>query len=118
MANFFTDNPDIQFLFDHFDLATYFERVYGSELDGANSTKADLIATILAEEDLEPSDVCMIGDRSHDVVGGLANHTHTIGVLWGFGSEAELRQAKPDAVVDSMAALPEAWHLITEQFCW
>lgn len=35
----------------------------------------------------------MIGDRSHDVVGARSNGMTAIGVLYGYGSEAELRDA-------------------------
>jgi phosphoglycolate phosphatase len=35
----------------------------------------------------------MIGDRSHDVVGAKENGLISIGVLWGFGSRAELVDA-------------------------
>jgi len=91
-----------------FDLTSFFEKVYGAELDGTNSAKSDLIATILSKEQLDRSEVCMIGDRSHDIVGGRANRTYTVGVLWGFGTEAELRQARPDAVVDSMSGLQDS----------
>ena len=35
----------------------------------------------------------MIGDRKHDISGAAANGIASIGVLWGFGDEAELEQA-------------------------
>ncbi len=35
----------------------------------------------------------MVGDRSHDVVAALACGITPVGVTWGFGSEAELRDA-------------------------
>ena len=50
---------------------------------------------------------CMIGDRAVDITAGRANGTGTAGVSWGFGSEDELRQAGPDVLVGSMAALVE-----------
>lgn len=89
----------------HFDLASSFEAVYGAELSGERSDKSELIAFALAAEDLDPSTVWMIGDREQDVRGGRANGTRTAGVLWGYGSETELRGAEPDCLVDSMQAL-------------
>ena len=47
----------------------------------------------------------MIGDRSHDIIGGLRNGLRTIGVRWGFGSDAEFIEAKSDFVVDDMAQI-------------
>jgi phosphoglycolate phosphatase len=35
----------------------------------------------------------MIGDRSHDIVGARNNGMNAIGVLYGYGSEAELIEA-------------------------
>ena len=35
----------------------------------------------------------MIGDRKHDILGALANGVTAIGVLWGYGSAAELTDA-------------------------
>ena len=82
-----------------------FQDIYGSELSGERASKADLIAHILKRERLDPSDVWMIGDRAHDIVGGRANNTRTMGVLWGYGSEEELVSAKPDCVADSVGTL-------------
>jgi phosphoglycolate phosphatase len=74
-------------------------------LDGKNSEKTDLIAHVIEREKLTPSQVYMIGDRAQDIIGGRANDTRTIGVLWGYGSEEEIRSARPDIVVDSTTAL-------------
>ena len=92
-------------ILEHFTLRSLFQEIYGSELSGERSDKGALIAHILERERLDPSDVCMIGDRAHDIVGGRANNTRTIAVLWGYGSEKELLRAKPDCVAESMAAL-------------
>jgi phosphoglycolate phosphatase len=35
----------------------------------------------------------MIGDRSHDIVGARRNGMTAVGVLYGYGSEGELRDA-------------------------
>lgn len=45
----------------------------------------------------------MIGDRSHDIVGGARNGLQTIGVRWGCGSEQELLEAGADLIADDMA---------------
>ena len=102
-----TSKPEVfaERIIDHFELTRFFQKVYGSELDGRNSAKTDLIAHVLLAEGLDPGQTCMIGDRSHDIVGGRANGVRTIGVLWGFGSEDELRMAKAEFVVDSVLSL-------------
>ena len=89
----------------HFNLSFFFQEIYGSELSGERADKGALIAHILEHERLDPSEVWMIGDRAHDIVGGRANNTRTIGVLWGSGSEEELLRANPNCVADSIATL-------------
>jgi phosphoglycolate phosphatase len=49
----------------------------------------------------------MIGDRAHDIVGAQRSGVRAIAVLWGYGSQEELRAARPDTIVGSMAELCE-----------
>lgn len=93
---------------DHFGLRPYFERVYGPELSGERAIKAELIAHVLESERISASEACMIGDRKHDIEGARANGLASIGVLWGYGSRAELERAGASAIVELPAALPEA----------
>jgi phosphoglycolate phosphatase len=90
---------------EHFGLDALFAGVYGSELSGANSDKGDLIQALVAQEALEPDRACMIGDRALDVEGARRNGLRAVAVRWGYGSEEELMQARPDAMVASMAEL-------------
>jgi len=92
----------------HFGLSSYFRKVYGSELDGTRSRKADLIAYILEQEDLPPDNTMMIGDRYHDIIGANANRLASIGVLWGYGSKEELHNSGATICVDSPVALLKA----------
>lgn len=78
-------------IIEHFGLAGFFATVNGSELDGTRADKGSLIAHILERENIHPGDAVMIGDRSHDMVGASRNGLSAIGVLWGYGDEAELR---------------------------
>lgn len=89
----------------HFGLAGYFRHVYGAELSGANGEKAVLIRYMLEREQIDPGGAWMIGDRALDIHGGRASGTRTAGVLWGFGSEEELRGAAPDLLAASMPEL-------------
>lgn len=75
------------------DLAQHVDHVYGSELDGRNVEKSDLIRMILHEEKIESSSVVMIGDRHHDIDGALANGVAAIGVTYGYGSAEEIAHA-------------------------
>lgn len=93
-------------ILDHFDLARHFDAVHGSELDGRNSDKADLIRHIILQEAVEPGTATMIGDRLHDIVGANANKVASIGVLWGYGDRAELEEAGADRIAERPQDLP------------
>jgi len=92
----------------HFGLADFFEGVHGSELDGTRTDKTELVAHVLEIEKIAPHEAIMIGDRSHDVRGALANDVRPIGVLWGYGSREELAAAGAAAIVARPADLPDA----------
>ncbi len=80
-------------ILDHFNLSAYFQCIYGSELDGRFSDKSELIAHVLSDSHLLPTETVMIGDRNHDVLGALKNNVYPVGVLWGYGSREELKTA-------------------------
>lgn len=87
-------------IIDHFGLRKFFPRVYGAELTGELSNKAELIAHALASEQARPHRTCMIGDRHHDVEGARAHGVAAIGVTWGYGSREELELAGAQRVVE------------------
>lgn len=92
-------------IIDHFGLRRFFPVVYGSELDGRRTDKVDLLAHVFGEEGWNGTEACMVGDRRHDIVGARAHRTRAVGVLWGFGSDLELRDAGADAVVSDVVEL-------------
>jgi len=99
----------------HFGLGHHFARVYGSELSGRFDHKSELLPHLLAAESIAPGAAVMIGDRSVDVLGARAAGIPSIGVLWGYGSAAELTEAGADALcaspgelLDCLARLPGA----------
>jgi phosphoglycolate phosphatase len=53
----------------------------------------------------QPGATVMVGDRHHDVTGAAEHGLQAIGVSWGYGSTAELRDAGATAVVDDVDAL-------------
>ena len=48
---------------------------------------------------VDPSDVIFIGDTNVDILTGVAAGMTTMGVLWGFRKEEELREAGADYIV-------------------
>ncbi|CTP88205.1 HAD-IA family hydrolase [Xanthomonas graminis] len=86
--------------------AGHFEEIVGASDDGARRAKPDLIAEALRRMSLQPAQCVMIGDRRMDIDGANHHGMRSIGVLWGFGDEAELRQAGAGALAQVPAQLP------------
>jgi len=80
-------------ILEHFDLAQFFDGVFGAELDGVRSDKTDLLAHALDQTGCSARHATMIGDRHHDGIGARNNQMGFIGVLYGYGGEQELRDS-------------------------
>jgi phosphoglycolate phosphatase len=93
-------------IIDHFKLTAYFERVFGSELDGTRSDKTDLLGYALRMTGVDPSRAVMIGDRSHDMIGARNNKMTAVGVLYGFGGQQELLDAGAHHICATPQGLP------------
>ena len=81
-------------ILEHFDLMKYFDFAAGSKLDNTRCKKAEVISYALSSCNItDLSDVVMIGDREHDIIGANDIGIDSIGVLYGYGSLQELRAA-------------------------
>ena len=94
-------------ILEHFGLATRFVAIFGSELDGRLADKGDLIEHVLKTAGLDPAESVMIGDREHDMIGAVRNRVYPAGVLWGYGSDEELRNAGAQRLLSAPAEIPE-----------
>jgi phosphoglycolate phosphatase len=90
---------------EHFEMGKYFRKVYGCELDGTRSNKADLLKYAISENP-HASARTMIGDRKHDLIGAIANGIRPVGVSYGYGSTEELNAAGATAIASSPADIP------------
>ncbi len=97
----------VERILEHFELASPFEEIFGSELDGTRATKTDLLRFALEHTGTNGPDAVMVGDRKHDIRGALDNAIEPIGVLYGYGTAEELTQAGANRLVDSPASLFE-----------
>jgi phosphoglycolate phosphatase len=100
----------------HLGLRDLFEVVAAPGPEAINESKSETIAEALAglaalagtpgsaAGTIRPA--VMIGDRFYDVVGAHDHGIPTIGVLWGVGSEQELREAGAAALVNTPAEIP------------
>jgi phosphoglycolate phosphatase len=97
----------------HFGFDAHFAAVYGADLEGHYDDKAKLLAHLVAREGVAPARAVMIGDRDNDIRAARANGMRVVGVLWGYGSAAELALA--DALVATPPELPDVLHRLTAQ---
>ncbi|OUP73098.1 phosphoglycolate phosphatase [Erysipelatoclostridium sp. An15] len=93
-------------IIEHFSLSKYFEYVGGSEFN-SREKKAEVIEYVLKTNQIDNDDVIMVGDRKHDIIGAHENKIPCVGVLYGYGTEDELKQYQADYLVASVEELTE-----------
>lgn len=86
----------------YFKLDSYFKYIAGSSLDRSRAEKDKVISYALETCNIkETKNAIMIGDREHDILGAKKNGLDSIGVLFGYGSRAELERAGADYIAES-----------------
>lgn len=92
----------------HFQLLPYFDGVFGSELSGERSRKGEVIAYALHRQGItDKTRAIMVGDRKHDMIGAKETGLASVGVLYGYGTAAELQEAGADFIVERVDGLAE-----------
>jgi len=99
------NEPHARRIVEHLPFGGLFEDVIGSTPDGSRSSKAQLVGEALQRLQLQPAQCWMIGDRRMDIEGARHHGLRNVGVLWGFGGEAELIQAGADHLAREPAQL-------------
>lgn len=96
-----TSKPEVfaKTILEHFNLSHYFKGIVGSNLDGTRTHKGEVIAHVVDKYQVDVNTAVMIGDRMHDINGGKMNNMDTVGVYYGYGSEEEIKAAKPTYTV-------------------
>lgn len=86
--------PQATLILEHLGLAGCFAEICGDTLGGDRGTKALVVGEVLHRLGRpDPREVLMVGDRHHDVEGSRMHGVDCAGVLWGYGSRAELQAA-------------------------
>jgi phosphoglycolate phosphatase len=93
-------------LLEQLGLRDRFAAIYGPSLQARDESKSLTIARALEGLPHARRPV-MVGDRKFDVLGARAHELPCVGVLWGIGSEQELRDAGAVALVDEPIELVE-----------
>lgn len=91
---------------NYFKIKSYFKIIKGATFDGRIRTKSQVITSLLdVIEPVDKKEILMIGDRDHDIIGAHENGIDCLGVLYGYGTQAELEAAKVDYLVKDVAEL-------------
>lgn len=90
---------------ERFALTPFFHVIAGSCLNGERVHKDEVIRYALARVGIDPSDAVMVGDREYDLRGAHACGMQAVGVLYGYGSQAELSAAGADAIAPDVRSL-------------
>jgi len=89
-----------------FGLRQYFADVVGSTFTEERTRKHEVIAHVLQKyPELTRQNTVMVGDRRHDIEGAHKNGLRAVGILWGYGSRAELERAGADRLAASFPEL-------------
>ncbi len=84
---------------EYLKLADYFSGIYGANLDGSRTKKAEVISyALMSQKVTDVSKAVMVGDREHDILGAKKVGIDGIGVLFGYGNYEELYYAKADKI--------------------
>ena len=94
--------PFVELVVEHTGLAVDFTAIVAAALDSSVAEKPELVEMALTRLRVDPSDTVMVGDREFDIIGAKANGVRAVGVLWGYGSRAELESAGADAIVEDV----------------
>jgi N-acetyl-D-muramate 6-phosphate phosphatase len=92
---------------DQFNLVAYFKCIATDQTCVHTKPFPDPIFWAAREMGVLPEACLMVGDTSVDIRAGKAAGAQTVGVLCGFGEQAELRQHHADMIIALTADLPQ-----------
>jgi phosphoglycolate phosphatase-like HAD superfamily hydrolase len=90
-----------------FDLCKYFNTIVTGLSAPHTKPYPDPIILAAQKMGVKPQECLMIGDTTVDMRAGKAAGAQTLGVLCGFGEEAELNQLGADFILKSTSDLPQ-----------
>ena len=107
-----TSKPEVfaRRILDKYLLTEYFDEITGSTMDGSINTKTAVIQEAFSRmgiDDEIKSQVIMIGDREHDIIGAKNCGIESVGVYFGYAEDGELEAAGAEYIVDTVAQLKE-----------
>lgn len=101
------DHSGTHAFLNQFDLNSYFHAVATALTCIHTKPFPDPIYWAAAQMGVSPEQCLMVGDTPVDIRAGKLAGAQTVGVLCGFGQEAELRRAGADLILPTTPALAE-----------
>lgn len=101
------DHASMVMFLDEFELNPYFDVVVTALTARHTKPYPDPIFYAAEKMGVAPEHCLMIGDTTVDIRAGTSAGAQTVGVLCGFGEEAELRAAGADHILENTADLAE-----------
>lgn len=101
-----TSKPEVfaKKILEHLGIAKYFKIIAGANLDGTRTIKSEVISYAFKQCKItDLSKVIIIGDREYDVFGAKEIGIDSMGVIYGYGSEEELKNAGATYLAKSAA---------------
>lgn len=85
----------------------YFSFISAPEIGHVNPTKQQLIESAMQALDAEKSKTVMVGDRLFDIEGAKQTGVASIGAVYGFGGEEEMKEYGADMLAFNAAQITE-----------
>ena len=92
---------------DKYGISEYITYLSGSELDGRNTDKAQVIKNAMDNLGASKDNTVMVGDRIFDLEGAESNGILSIGVSYGYAKDGEFENGKAAAIVSSPMEIAE-----------
>lgn len=93
--------PYVRKLSAHMGFDKYFSFISAPKLGTVNPPKSELITSAISALGTSAEKSVMVGDRSFDILGAKAAGVVSIGAVYGYGGEAELRECGADMLAYS-----------------
>jgi phosphoglycolate phosphatase-like HAD superfamily hydrolase len=101
------DEKSTRAFLDQFELTGYFREIVTAVTARHTKPYPDPIYYAANKMGVAPENCLMIGDTTVDIRAGKAAGSQTVGVLCGFGEEAELKRRGADIILESTALLAD-----------
>lgn len=94
-------------ILEHYNLHIFFDMICGAAMDETRTKKHEVIEYAIdrieseCKTQVNKSDIIMIGDREHDILGAKKVGLDSLGVLYGYGNREELTNAGADYIVET-----------------